>query len=118
MDYSQYRPKQLGQLRPGDVNAASIYSPPANSSGLIYQIVIANTTTVNADFSIYRDNDGTTYDQTTALAYGVTLAGNSYTLIEFLNGLSLETPSGNLAVQTSVTNALTFTVDGIERNIV
>jgi hypothetical protein len=71
--------KQLGQRRDGDTDTHSIYSPAANVVGIVKTIVIANTTGSDATVSVFIDDDGTTYDQSTALMYEVSIAANSTT---------------------------------------
>jgi hypothetical protein len=104
--------KQLGQLRPANTNAASIYSPASGVTAIIKNITVCNTTANNVVFSIYHHETGTTYDQTTALYYQVTIQKNqTLTLTAFM---AMKTAGGNLAVQTGTASALTFTVYGAE----
>lgn len=102
--------QQLGQLRPSDTTAASIYSPDAGEAIKIFEIVVCNTTTNNETFRIFHDEDGTTYDQTTAQFYNAPIAANSTVIIE--TNWWMRNDSGNLAVRTSTGSALTFTVSG------
>jgi hypothetical protein len=104
--------KELGQLRPANTTAASIYSPTNNVQTNIETIVIANTTTTAATFRLFLDHDSTTYDETTALAWDVSLAGNSFLIVE--GPIRMNNANGNLAVRTGTANALTFTVYGME----
>ena len=106
------RPKVLGQLRPANTTAASIYSPPANSAVQIDKIVISNTSGAAANIRLFIDDDGTTYDQTTALVYDLPLAGGDW--IEIDGPIGMSNSAGNLAGRTSVNDALTFTVFGRE----
>lgn len=104
----------LAQSRPTDTNAASVYSPPSGIITEITQVIVAENSGNTPSYRIFLDNDGTTYDQTTALFYDVATAANtSYELIS--HGSWWMTDSdGNLAVRTSGANQLTFTVFGIE----
>lgn len=104
--------KQLGQLRPVNTIAASLYSPGASITAIITTIVICNTTASEAKFRIFLDDDGTTYDQTTALFYDITLAGNATVQIDTY--YVIDNSLGNLAVRTDTNNALTFTGFGAE----
>jgi hypothetical protein len=63
-------------------------------------------------FRIFADDDGTTYDESTALFWDVTIEGN--TTVELDTFMALDGSAGNLAVRTSVANALTFTAFGAE----
>jgi len=104
--------KQLGQLRPANTTAASLYSPSAGVTAIIKSVYITNTTPGSVTFRIFADDDGTTYDETTALFWDATIAGN--TTIELDTFLAFNNAAGNLAVRTSSANALTFTAFGAE----
>lgn len=104
--------KQLGQLRPGDTNPASIYTPAAGVTAHIRNVVVCNNTGAAATFRLHHDEDGTTYDVTTALYYDVSVAANTTYVHEPL--IFMATEGGNLAVQSGTANALTFTVYGAE----
>jgi len=104
--------KELGQLRPANTTAATIYSPADNTVAVIDTIIVCNTTTSAAAYRIFIDKDGTTYDQTTALFYDVSLAANSTDLIE--GPFYMNLAAGNLAGRTDTNSALTFTAYGRE----
>lgn len=107
--------KQLAQVRPNSNSAVSAIVKTEKKKYVLTNIVVTNTTNSNVAYSLYHDKDGTTYDQTTALAYSKTLVANDYTIIEWVNGYPLDIGySGNFAVQTSSANALTFTINGAE----
>ena len=104
--------KQLGQLRPANTTAASLYSPAANLTGIAKNLVVANTTAILATFRVFVDDDGTTFDETTALFFDVPLLGNTTVLIDMYS--AMDDPAGNFAVRTDTANALTFTLFGAE----
>lgn len=107
------RPRLLAQLRPADTNAASIYSPRANIVAEITRILVCNVSAAPATFRIFLDDDGTTYDETTALFWDAPLSdGIGPWIIEA--GWGMKNSAGNLAVRSSVGDALTFTVFGRE----
>lgn len=109
--------EQLAQSRPSGTTATSIYT--ASLVTEITSICICNTTGSAAAFSIYHDDDGSTFDQTTALHYSQTIAGNSTEYISSNSvgaGLMIRA-DGQLGVQTDTANALTFTVYGITEEI-
>ena len=104
--------KQLGQLRPANATAASIYSPGASTTWIAKSIWICNTSGSSCTYRIFHDEDGTTYDETTALAWDAPLAANETVVITGL--LSGYTNAGNVGVRSSVANAITFTLYGAE----
>jgi len=108
---------QLAQSRPSGTTATSIFT--ASIVTEISLIVVCNTTASSADFSIYHDDDGSTADQTTALFYAVPVAGNTTVTISSDSiGAGLQmAATAQLSVQTSVANALTFTVYGVTEEI-
>jgi|2_EtaG_2_1085320.scaffolds.fasta_scaffold45206_2 hypothetical protein len=110
--------KQLGQSRPANTTAVSIYSPGADIEARIYLIIITNTTGSDTTFRIFHDEDGTTYNETTALYFDQTITANNSAILIFDNtgqdGIAMETAAGNLAVRTGTNDALTFTVYGSE----
>lgn len=105
--------KVLAQSRPAGTGATLAYTGPANGAAIVRYILVANTTALAAAYSIYLDDDGTTYDQTTALFYAISLAANDTELIDI--ELPLTSSSANLAVQTGTGSAITFTVIGEEK---
>jgi len=102
--------QQLGQSRPANTTAVSIYSPDGDEAAKIFEIIVCNTTTSDATYRIFHDEDGTTYNQTTALFYDVNLTANSTDILE-LNAW-MNDSTGNLAVRTGTNSAITFTVNG------
>ncbi len=59
--------KILGQLRPADTIAASIYSPGVGITAIIKLIMIVNTSGEAASARLFIDDDGTTYDENTTI---------------------------------------------------
>ena len=107
-----FQEKQLGQVRPANTTAVSIYSPAASTTGIIKNIVICNTSAASAKMRIFLDDNGTTYDETTALFWDVQIDAGSSLQVDSHQGMSDST--GNLAVRTDTNDALTFTVHGVE----
>ncbi len=105
----------LAQSRPANTTAVSAYSPGASVRTKITRILVCNTTGNTPTFRIFLDNDGTTYNQTTALYYDKAMSANDTTTIE--GDWWMDNSSGNLAVRTSAGNELTFTIFGIEDHI-
>lgn len=104
--------KQLGQLRPANTTAASVYSPAAATTWVAKSLIVCNTSTASCAFRVFHDENGTTYDETTALFWDVPIAANeTITVTALLAGYDA---TGNVGVRTSVANALTFTLYGAE----
>lgn len=104
--------KQLGQLRPANTTAASLYSPGTGVTAIIKTIVICNQTSSSAKFRIFLDDDGTTYDESTALFFDIDIGPNSTDHVDTY--YAMNNPSGNLAVRTDTNSAITFTCFGAE----
>lgn len=79
------------------------------------RVLVCNTTANSHDFRIFLDNDGTTYDETTALFFDEALAANTTREIE--GDWWMGNSSGNLAVRTDTNSAFTFTVFGAEHSV-
>lgn len=105
--------EQLGQLRPANDTAVSIYSPDEGVHAKITAIEVCNTSGEDANFSLYHDNDGTTYTEPTALRWNELVPWDTASEPIKLT-IGMDNPDGNLAVKTSIGNALTFTVYGEE----
>jgi len=105
--------KQLGQARPANTTAVSIYSPGASTNTDIKGVHIANTSAGSATFRLFHDDNGTTYDESTALVWDVAVGVGAVVNITTL--ISMDDATGNLAVRTDTASALTFTVYGAER---
>lgn len=108
--------RQLGQVRPVDSTPISIFQPRQYRSGLagaeIISVVIVNTSASTANFSMFLDDDGTVYDESTALFWEVPVGASSTIPIDV--NLKMNNSEGNLAVKSSAGNALTFTIFGSE----
>ena len=104
--------KQLGQLRPANDTAATLYSPGDNVTTIVTNIWVCNTTGNTPTYRLFVDDNGTTYDQTTALAYDVALAANESKRIPCY--IAMNDTTGNLAVRTSAASEITFSCWGVE----
>lgn len=104
--------KMVGQLRPSNTTAAALVSPVAGERISVHTVVISETSGSDRTFRIFHDDDGTTYDESTALHYDVAIAANTATILDLQGGIDLVNSSSNLAVRTSSGNALNFTAYG------
>jgi len=104
--------KQLGQLRPVNTTPASIYSPASSTRTIVKSIIVCNVTGDPALYRIFHDDDGTTYDEDSALFWDIPIAANSTHTIEI--NLMANNSAGNVAVRTDTANAINFTLYGSE----
>jgi len=107
-----FQEKQLGQARENSTNAVSVYSPGSSTTTIIKSVVVCNQSGAGATFRIFLDDNGTTYDQTTALYYDTSISADSVVQIDTYWPMNDST--GNLAYRSSVANALTITLFGTE----
>lgn len=100
---------QLAQARENSTNAVSVYSP---SSGETVQafIKIANTTAAAVAVRVFHDDNGTTYDESTAIVWDVEV--DTGQILE-IDKIFMDDATGNLAYRSASANALTATVYGI-----
>lgn len=109
----------LAQSRPANTTATSFYSPPNNTVRTeITLVTVCNTSGAPAKFRIFIDDDGTTYDETTALFWDIDVPAD--TTVEILDNESswwMTNSAGNLAGRTDTANAFTFTVFGMEHQV-
>lgn len=103
-------PKQLAQARPANTAAVSLYSPNAGEE-IVGFLFISNNSGAEALARVFLDDDGTDYDETTQMAWDVRIRPQLPPLK--IGPISMNDSDGNLAVRTSVGNALTFTFMGI-----
>ena len=108
--------QQIAQSRPSDTSAVSVYT--ASILTEITKIVICNTTGSGATFRIFHDDDGSTFDQTTALYYDTAIGANATTVIDAQpnSGLMVRN-GGQIAVRSGTGNALNFTLYGVTANL-
>lgn len=110
----------LGQARPATTVNVELYQPPVQKIGIVRWIVIANTSGAGATYRLFHDASGTTYSESTALAWNKAIAADTNELIEaflVVNGIpsgSWGLLRGGIGVRTSVANALTFSIYGYE----
>jgi len=100
-----FQEQQIFQHRENSTNAASVYSPGSGETVIIKTIIACNTSGSAATLDIYHDDDGSTYDESTALIwqYNIPLTGG----VTILENIMMNDSSGNLAMKSSVANAIT-----------
>jgi len=102
--------KQLAQ-QTGAAAAASMYSPGSGEVAIITTMVVANTGSSDRTFSIYIDDNGTTYTAATALYKDVPIPAN--TTYELSVKWFMNNSSGNLAVDQDAGTDVNFTLFGV-----
>jgi hypothetical protein len=103
--------KILGQLRPSDTSAADIYTVPSNTQTVVSSILVCNTTSTAATFSVFQRTSGSTAGEANAIAFDQNIPANSTTTIEAKLTIS---ETNILSVKSGTSSALTFTVNGSE----
>jgi hypothetical protein len=113
----EFEREQLAQVQLTDTSATSVYSPATATRAIVTAILLVNTGSADATISVFHDDDGTTYNNTTIIWKGNVDAANNppiYTVM--LEGsFGMADASGNLAVQSDQAGGdITVTVYGIE----
>lgn len=107
--------RQLGQLSPANTTAVSIYSPASHYITHVNSLRIVNITAGAVVASVFHDDNGTTYNDTTIIWHGSIAADTTVEVFSDIEGLSMDgATSGNLAVKTETNSAFTFTLYGFE----
>ena len=106
--------RQLAQSSPAVTTAASLYTPGDGVQCVVKRIIICNTSGADAAFDVFHDDDGTTYDTTTQLYKDNTVTAGLTRVLE--DELYVDS-SGNVAVASDKTAALTFSLYGEEVQI-
>jgi hypothetical protein len=102
---------QLAQQRENSTAAVSIYQSSVAQTVQLF-MKFANVSSAPAKLRVFHDQNGSTYDQSTAIIYDLKLLPGEFMEVDhvFVNN-----PSGNVAYRSSVANALTATVYGVVR---
>lgn len=120
MSWSHAQGELLGQLRPANTTAATIFT--ADELRVEITLILAcprSGTTGATDIDIYHDDDGSTYDDDSIIFAGqVSDNGNSLVFQAQHPGSGIMVkPGGTLGVKTSVASEINFLVYGITESI-
>lgn len=107
--------KMLGQIRPSNTSPVSIYSPPTGVETIAFMVTVVNHSNQDVDATFYVDDDGTTYNESTMIAQRTISKGSESEKHGLY--LAMNDENGNIAVQTSSANDLTFTIWGKEYDL-
>ena len=104
----------LAQIRPANTTAATAVTGSVQNTE-ITRIVICNTTGTAATFRLFHDDDGSTYDQGSALYYDKSIAAND--TFEWANesgmsGIAIA-KDGTLGIRSGTADALNFSIYGV-----
>ena len=100
----------LAQTRPaGQENA---YQPAAGKRGIIQTVTVCNTTNTKVKYSLFKDLDGTTYDDDSVLVKEKELPAYSSDL--YTDVRWPVTTAGSFGVENHTASACNFTIDGYE----
>lgn len=113
---SDFKTNKMLAQAVGTVTPTSIYQVPTDFEAVVTQVLVANTSPTAKDFTIYLDDDGTTYNSTTTIFNQIDVPKNSTVVLDIEMGIT--NPVGNLAIESSANNSLTFTVFGYEIEII
>lgn len=110
---------QLAQVRPSGTTSATAFKlgSSARLKTEITKIFVANTTGAAATYRLFHDDDGGTFDESTALVWDATVGIGEFKTIpaESENAGIVMSPGACLGVRSSVTSALTFTFYGVSQ---
>lgn len=102
---------QVSQIRVANTSPVSIYqSGPAETVQVFCKF--ANVSAAPAFLRVFHDQNGSTYDQSTALVYDLKLLPGEF--LE-LDHVFINNASGNLAYRSSVASAITATIYAVVR---
>lgn len=104
---------QIAQLSPSTVAAVTAYS--ATTRTVITRVIVCNARASATTFSVYHDDDGTTFATATALYKSKAIAANTTETIEAAapgSGIGMRS-GGRIGVESGTVDALTFSLYGI-----
>lgn len=111
----------LAQIRPSGTTAVLAFNATLRTEiTLIMATIDPASGPANLDVGVFLDDDGTTYDQTTRIISETRLQltqGNILFQAQHPGSGIFMKPGGNLAVQTSDANDVTFSIFGITETL-
>tara|TARA_R110000851_G_scaffold113151_1_gene237665 strand:- start:255 stop:599 length:345 start_codon:yes stop_codon:yes gene_type:complete len=109
---SHLQEKIMGQARENSTSAVTVYTLPSRTTAIIKSIVVCNTSGSDTTFRVFIDDDGSTYDQSTALFYDVDLPADE--TLTFDSFTAMSTVNGTIGYSSGLANAVTVTIFGAE----
>lgn len=92
---------------------ATVSIKPSKNVNVV-SIVLCNTSSSDILYSVFHDDDGSTYDETTAIVYEETLSGGVNKTEPLKLGIYSDNADMNIGVSTNSANDLTATLYGSE----
>jgi len=107
-----YTPKRLaGPAQLTTSAGSSLYTPSTGATGVIKEIVLANTSSSSTAVTVYLVPSGSSTGAATTLVPGITLAGNSFVAIPLSQVIN---NSENIYASATVGSSVTLTISGVE----
>ena len=106
----------LAQFRPS-ASASTAYTSTLRTE--ITQIVVCNTTGVATTYGIYHDDDGATFDATTALFHDAPIAANSTVMVvsDAVGSGFMMGRGASIGVDVGTDQAVTFSIYGVTEDV-
>jgi len=104
--------RQLAQARENGTSAVSVLANGTDEVLAVATVILCNQTGSNVTYRLFHDDDGTTYDETTALAWDVQLGPYQTDILCLKAVLGGNQAVGNFAYRTSTGDAITITLYG------
>ena len=111
LDMNYLRALMIAQLRPSNNSMGNLYSSPVGLLTVITGICIVNTSNAARTFRLCYDDDGSTFDESTALYWDRGIDKNETFLAQLQIAVNHQN-AGNLGFRSSIANALTITLFG------
>lgn len=103
---------QFAQARPADTNAATLFTAVRGYNYKV-RLIVCNTTGGGLTFRAFHDENGTTFDETTALAFDTAIGANAIVYVPTEGWIYMDNEGDDaIGVRTSSANGLTFTLYG------
>lgn len=106
--------KFLARRQPRGTSVAVLYSPESNVSTEVRSILVTNTTSSAANFSIYYNSAGGTPRDGDLLYCSNVVSANVTTKLSFSEGEFTMSASSTLGVKGSAADAIIFSAFGVE----
>jgi ATP-dependent protease ClpP protease subunit len=106
-----YIPKQLAQSAPAVTTATTVYTTPTSTTTIVKQIAVCNTTSSLALVTINIIPNAGSNTAANRIVSTATVAPSDTNFYDLTQVMSA---GGFIQVTTSVANALTFTISGVE----